>query len=114
MKDLQAFLYRIAHNTVIDFYRTRKAEVSLNEAINAPDEHSEKIMKDINIDQDMRKVIEALRGLPDDQAEIISLKYIEELSVKEIAQITGKKENNVRVILHRAIKILQNKLNNNN
>ncbi len=113
VRDLQAFLYRIAHNTVIDFYRTRKAEVSLNQAIHATDEQSEKILQMINIDQDMQKVIAALRELPDDQAEIVSLKYIEELSVKEIAQVTGKKENNIRVILHRAIKILQNKLNNN-
>ncbi len=109
--NLQAFIYRIAHNTVVDFYRLRRQEVDLSQLVELADENSEKIVAQINIDQDIKELLKVLTDLPTDQAEIITLHYIEELSVKEIAKITGKKENNVRVILHRAIKALKEKLN---
>src|SRR3989344_4755194 len=42
--------------------------------------------------------------------EIVILKYIEELSINEIAKIVDKSAGNVRVILHRALKDLQDKI----
>ena len=46
--------------------------------------------------------------LPDDQRELILMKYVQDLSVKEIAQVLEKSRGAVRVALHRAVKKLKN------
>ena len=48
-----------------------------------------------------------LRTLPDDQREIVVLRYIEEFSMKEISKIVDKSPGHVRVIIHRSIKELR-------
>jgi len=48
-----------------------------------------------------------LSKLKDDYREVIILKYIEEFSITEIAEVTGKSKGNVRVLLHRALKAIK-------
>lgn len=114
--NLQAFLYSIAHNIIVDYYRQRQEShqesLEISEAKQVIDDNADKIINQIEIDQEMNKLIKAITDLSDDYNDVITLHYIEQYSIKEISEITGKTENNIRVILHRAIKVLKKNTEN--
>lgn len=58
-----------------------------------------------------QEVIKQIAKLPDNLQEVLVLKLVEELDYAEISKITGKQEGNIRVLVHRAIKQLRDKLN---
>ena len=64
----------------------------------------------IDASHDVRKILQALKQLKQEYQEVLLLKYIEELSIKEIAEILKKTQVNVRVTLHRAMIILKKSL----
>ena len=113
---MRAFLYRVAHNAIIDFYKSRQRqqekEMSLDafedETIDIPDETD--FVKDIEIRNAIKDVQEKIKELPDNYGEIIILRYINDLSLKEIAEVTGLTENNATVRLHRATEALKKKI----
>lgn len=109
---LSSWLYKIAMNAVIDFYRTRKNEESIE--LIAEDAFAETPEFAKNIDQalELQTVKFALAKLEPDQQNVLVMKFIDELSNKEIAEIFGKSEGAVRVIQHRALKQLKNILTN--
>lgn len=99
-----AWLLRIGHNLVIDFYRSRKDTAFLDNNIPLPDEKTPgpAQLAERKYDQEMlRKVIVKLPG---EQQQVILMSFIEGFSHSEIAAAMGKKEGNIRVILHRALK----------
>jgi len=104
IKSFPAFIYRIARNLIIDYYRSReKEELPLIYQVEHNDEKL-KFNPDENLMQEqLEKLLFALKG---EVREIVVLRFIEELSVKEIAEIVGKSSANVRVIIHRALKEL--------
>lgn len=76
-----AFLYRIAHNTVVDHYRTLKHTEEMLDTIPAADTLSQVEAKlDVQI---------LLGKLTEEQRECIILYYLQELSYREISQILG-------------------------
>lgn len=105
--NLQAFLYHIAHNLLIDYYRTRKDNLSLDNISGQIATAAEKKVEFIHQGKNMDRLIKALAELSDDYNDLITLRFIEDYSVREIAALLGKTENNVRVTLHRAIKALK-------
>ena len=102
----QAWIYKIARNLVIDYYRTRERE-ELPLIYREEDIESElTVDPDKNLDsQNLEKILLGLKG---DIREIVILRFIEELSIKEISRIVDKSSANVRVIIHRALKELKN------
>lgn len=105
-----SWLYRIAGNAVIDYYRTAKANVSIDQV---PEEYfSETTDTEQNIDTaiNMTTVRVALTKLDHDQQSVLLMKFVEDLTNKEIAETLGKTEGAVRVIQHRALKQLKAKL----
>ena len=106
----KTFLYKIANNLVIDFYRTTKRyrELSLDD----PDRPI-----DIPVDADFIKDVDArilldevrdhIEALPEKYQLIVILRYIDDLTIPEIADITDLSENNISVRLHRAIEKLK-------
>ena len=109
-----SWLYKIAANTVIDFYRTRKQEESIE--FIAEDALSEfpEFAKKIDEAAEIKTVKNALQKLEPDQQTVLIMKFVDEFSNKEIAEILGKSEGAVRVTQHRALKRLKNFLQNNN
>ncbi|MEW6607005.1 MAG: RNA polymerase sigma factor [bacterium] len=110
--NLQALLYQTARNLVIDFYRGKGKEVSLKVGdgrLEVRDEKNttEDLIEGIDAKLDLKKIEKALRGIKDEYREVIILYYLEEMSVGEIARILGKKEGNVRVLVHRGLKALR-------
>ncbi|MBM3143129.1 MAG: sigma-70 family RNA polymerase sigma factor [Chloroflexi bacterium] len=108
-----AWLMTISHNLVIDFYRTRKAESYLDVDFIAhdPAPGPERAAEASFEQQRLRRAILQLRG---DEQQVVMMRFIEGFEFKEIASLLGKKEGNIRVILHRALVKLRHMLEKEN
>jgi RNA polymerase sigma-70 factor (ECF subfamily) len=108
-KEIDSFsglIYRISRNAVVDYYRQRakKMEVQLNDEILISDERGQ--MK-VEVDYEIEKLLIVIKKLKQDYQEVLMFKYVEELSVSEIAEILERSQISVRVTLHRAMKKLK-------
>lgn len=107
-----AWIFRIAHNLVIDFYRKKKELLQLTDPetgaikFDIPDSalnpHESSIQQ-----EEHDKIREILHSLSDNNREVLQLKFLEGFSNQEIAGIIGKTEGNVRVIQLRALRELR-------
>ena len=107
---LQAYLYSIARNLVIDYKRRRK-EVSL-ENIAEPaytTDFEDKLIKEDNV----KIVHRLLAELDGEEKQLVIFRYFEELHFGEIASILHKKEGAIRVRLHRILQKLKGRIKKN-
>ncbi len=109
----RALLYKIARNLVTDYYRSRgrEAETLVLEdgaADCCKDMTGEEERLDSQYDQ--AKIMAEIKLLPEIYKEVLILRFIEELDIKEIAKIVEKDEGNIRVMIHRALKMLRERL----
>jgi len=110
IQNIQAFLYQVARNLVIDHYREKGESRTISaEEIWAPDLRVD-LEKEAQIDSEMSQARFALSKINEDYADIVVWRYLDQLSVSEIAKILNKSEGAVRVMLHRALKALKNEL----
>lgn len=107
--NVRALLYQIARTTVVDFYRRRARtdEVPNDESLleNIPDERQQSFFQELDTDLAVTDVEKALRQMKDEYREVITLRYIEQLSTQEIAEVLGKSKGAVRVLLMRALNV---------
>lgn len=103
-----SWVFRIAHNRIIDFYRREKDILGLEEHeelmweipdTNTPDPQMHLLRR-----EEAQTIRRVLKKLPDIQREVLELKFLEEFSNADIAHIIGKSEGNVRVIQLRALR----------
>jgi RNA polymerase sigma factor (sigma-70 family) len=107
--DFKNWLYGIARNHLIDYYRTNRPTVDIADVdhlLVAPD----KLVETLNVSYDTANVLYALSKIPESQREIIQLKFFGELTNQELAQMFNKTEGNIRVMLHRAITTLKQEI----
>jgi len=98
-----AWLYRIAHNAIVDHYRTRREEepldaVTFRLADETPGPEETLLKKG-----EVSRLLDALRELSDEKQDLILLRFVEGLSHSEAAEILGKSEVACRVMQHRAL-----------
>lgn len=104
-----SWVFRIAHNEVINFYRKNKEVLELDETWQ--DHKKENSPENLMERQLIQKEVQlALRDLPEQQAQAIILKYINDLSNQEISQTMEKSETAVRILLSRGLNKLQSVL----
>jgi RNA polymerase sigma-70 factor (ECF subfamily) len=97
-----AWLYRMAHNAVVDHYRARRPTTSIDETFDLEDERQNPVVAaDAHFDREELKT--AIKQLNTDQQTVILLRFVEGLSHAEVGKIVGKSEGAVRVIQHRAL-----------
>lgn len=107
----QAFLYQIARSVVADHYRQAKIRtISIEKTTIEIEDMGDATQESAEISLEMERIKRALVELNDDYQNYVIWRYIDELSVPEIAQITGKTEENVRVGIHRALQALKEKV----
>ncbi|OGE74518.1 MAG: hypothetical protein A3K06_03055 [Candidatus Doudnabacteria bacterium RIFCSPHIGHO2_01_52_17] len=104
------WIFQIARNLVIDYYRAKKITVNLDDLENVL-QYEDNILERTNFDFDQRAFMEALPKLGADQQIVIKLKFIDELDNEEIAALLKKSEGAIRVIQHRALTELKKLLN---
>ena len=115
---LSSWLYQIAKNAVIDFYRTSKRNLQ----IEMVDENLLKInsrdSENLDTNLELEKIKMVISSLKPDYQDVLIMRFVEDLSHEEIAAAIGKSEGAVRLIQHRAIQelksIYENNLNNGN
>jgi len=100
----QAFLFKIAHNLIVDLVR-KKREISIYK-IEEPAQSHDLYEKFDKLNQ-IAKVKNALSKLKKDERQVIILRYFEEMTSVEVAQIVGKREGALRVQTHRILKKLK-------
>ncbi len=100
----QSWLFAISRNTVIDYYRTKRQFTNLDKIAET---HADTKNIDFEIKESLDEVFEKLNHLEDVEQEVIILHSIEQYSFAEIAEITGKSEESLRVIKHRGLKKLK-------
>ncbi len=117
IKNLNAFTYMVARNTVIDFYRSKVRkedsveEVEESDLANTPAGNRADPLAQQIVNSDLNQVLKGLENLKDEYKEVIILKYLDELSTGEIAEVLNKSRGAVRVLLHRAAKALKESVN---
>lgn len=103
-----SWLFRIAHNLVIDFYR-RSGKFSAGsmeeaEGVASPEKGLDELVSG-KIEQE--RLLRAISKLNDDHREVIVLKFVEGLSNKEVGVIMDKTEGGIKSLQHRALHSLR-------
>ncbi|MBN2016303.1 sigma-70 family RNA polymerase sigma factor [Candidatus Dojkabacteria bacterium] len=106
-----AWLYRIAHNNLMDYYRKNP---SLNIIDLSEVESKDRTDKEAEKSERQAIILEALKKLPKQYQEILSLKFFEELSNEEMAEVLGCKKETLAVKLHRSLKAFKKILEKEN
>ncbi|MCF7834194.1 MAG: sigma-70 family RNA polymerase sigma factor [Candidatus Pacebacteria bacterium] len=115
IKNIKAFLYKVARNLIIDYRRKKKSESLDNlqeKGFDLTSEESEIMIKEEQFEAKM--AIESIEDLDRKYKEVIFMRFVEDMSVKEIAHILKKNENNISVMIHRGIDKLKDILENKN
>jgi len=102
-----AWLFRIAHNVVANHYRGRRPQLSLEETDSDLAADHPSLIENILQDEQSRIIRGLVAALPDNQREMLSLKLDGGLTAEEIGAALGKSAGAVRVELHRIIKRLR-------
>ncbi|MBI2638874.1 sigma-70 family RNA polymerase sigma factor [Candidatus Peregrinibacteria bacterium] len=101
-----AWLFRIAHNITVDFYRSNHFKDELSEDI--PDLRIEaNSIERAHRHFDQQILGQAMKELKDHYRQILILKYMNDLSNEEIAQIMGRSQAALRILQFRALKSLK-------
>jgi RNA polymerase sigma-70 factor (ECF subfamily) len=106
-----SWLYRIAHNQIVDYLRkkTKHVTVPLDESLPIPaigGDPKHLIEQKITIEE----IVVATKQLTAAQQEVISLRFAAELSITEVAGVMGKSEGAVKALQHSAIIALRKAL----
>lgn len=105
---IHAFLYRVADNLVIDMLRLYGRTISLEKATEQGLQFSEDTNRvDLEFAADARLLTASIDKLEPIYREAVILRYLQDLSVQDIAKRLGEKEVNISVRIHRAIEKLR-------
>ena len=111
-QQLQGWLYRVARNLAIDWFRqqAKGALLSLNEELTPEDGDSPSTRLELQqLQHDLR---EAISQLTPDQQQVIVLRFAEGRKIRDIGRLMGKSEGSVKLLQFRAINRLRTLLDN--
>ena len=104
-----SWLYRIAHNAVIDHYRRNKHDRTLpldERLVSAIDDP----VSSTELALESEAMVEAMAYLTSEQRTVIALKFLEGYSNIEVAQIMSKTEGAIKSLQYRALRALRREL----
>ena len=105
-RNAKAWLYRTAHNLVVDYYRRQqfRNHHPLEKDMSTGEPGPAQVAEDHALAETIR---EALATLTPEQSQVISLKFLDGLSIKEVASIMDKTPGAVKSLQHRGLLGLQ-------
>jgi RNA polymerase sigma-70 factor (ECF subfamily) len=106
---VQAWLYRIARNLLIDHWR-KKQPIYVEDVDTLQEDTTATTAELLDKRQRLKELQKALDKLPDDMHLVVTMRFIEGYSSKQVAAGLNLSESNVRVIQYRALKKLKEQL----
>ena len=106
IKNDRAFLYTLARNLVIDWYRKKK-ESSLDSMMETGIDFKGSDIEAVTTEAEMKEVLHVINQLDQDSRDVLLMRFMEGLSPKEIATALKESPNVISVRLHRAVKKVQ-------
>jgi RNA polymerase sigma-70 factor, ECF subfamily len=106
-RPLRPWLIRIAHNLAANYYRdrSRKPQTNLDDAaILSSPLPTERVVEER---EEVKEVLEGVSKLPDDRREALIMRFALDMDNREIARAMGRSEGATKVLIHRAIKQLE-------
>jgi RNA polymerase sigma-70 factor (ECF subfamily) len=103
--NMNAFIYRTAHNIAVNSIRNKKQSLSIDELEEtigfeiADIQQEELIIKT----RDIASILDSFKILKEEEAELMKLRYVDGLSIQEISRVTLISENNISVKIHRLL-----------
>jgi RNA polymerase sigma-70 factor, ECF subfamily len=107
--NMKAFLYKTASNLVIDEYRKKGAQ-SLDALIEEGYEPRSSPGLEAGVGAEVSELVRGLSRIPEPYREAVALRYIDEFSPQEIAEIRGETPNSVSVRISRGVAMLRKEL----
>ena len=106
-----AWLYRIAHNLVANWYRdrSRKKELAITEKMVLPAKHEHPEITLLRTEK-QDALLRLIRTLPPDRQQLLILKFVEHYSNAEIGGIMGRSEGAVKSLYHRTLLALRDQV----
>ncbi len=112
VENIKAFLYRVAKNLIVD-HRRKKKSSSLDEIMEAGVDFTEEENvlgekeKNFDKEKDRQKLLKTIEKIDEKYKEILLMRYVEEMSIKEISEILDKSQNHTSVMIHRGVEKLK-------
>jgi len=109
-RPLRPWLIRIAHNLAANYYRdrSRKPQSALEDADAVSTPHRTDDL--VEIAEEVQEVLSGVANLPDDRREALIMRFALDMNNREIARALGRTEGATKVLIHRAIKQLEQAL----
>lgn len=104
---LSTWIYTIAGNTVIDFYRVHKIHAEIDETFSYEESGFDSILKE----ETLEELANALEKLDERSRDLIILHYYSGVTLREIAARMGMSYANVKIVHNKALKQLQAYMN---
>lgn len=101
-----SWVYRIAHNHLVDYFRTlpKQGVISIDDCFGLPEERAERSLDQALTSNELTK---ALQRLTDDQRRVIVLRFLQGMNIAETASIIGKSEDAVKKLQSRGLLALR-------
>ena len=106
-RPLRPWLIRIAHNLAANYYRdrSRRPQTAIDDADALASSHTtEALVQDRD---DLKRILECVQQLPDDRREALIMRFALGMDNREIARALGRTDGATKVLLHRAIRQLE-------
>ena len=103
---ISTWIYRIAQNTLIDYYRTRKVNSEIPEDLSQDDR-----VEDAVLSQEMLEALaSALDELPERDRDLVVLHYYKGMTLKDAAERIGMSYSNAKLVHNKSLVILRERL----
>jgi RNA polymerase sigma-70 factor (ECF subfamily) len=106
-RPLRPWLIRIAHNLAANHHRDKSRRPEANIEAVEPPAHPHDTEQIVAGREELRAVMRRLEDLPDDRRDALIMRFTLDMSNREIARALGKTDGATKVLIHRAIKQLQ-------
>lgn len=104
----QALFYTIARNLVATYYQTAKPTEELNDRLENAIPSTEDVAGKAVLNEAMEELRDKLDRIKPEYRDVLMMRFVDEMTVDEIAVVLGKTTNNIHVLIFRARQALKN------